>query len=469
LLRFLSFWDAVMLGIAGVCGILVGVVCGMVLNGIRDRVLSILALGVFVVFFWTAFEQAGNVLNLWADKSTDRYVWKNAPPPEIFPEVVEEPVAAKAAAAAAPAPANSLIARFQSMFNLKSTGGPQKTWGEWLSESLNPVPTAWFQSVNALMIFVLAPVFSFIWIYLDRRNRQPSIPMKMTIGLLFVSASVGVMAVAARLEDRPTSAILLGDSLPNGIVTNSAGQLCYPDKQDGKEILVPYAAGRLRFDPATKSLHLTGALPDTERDRIVRDTAPPLFKKQIEDLMAASAKIGQENRTSASIKLEGLPAGFDWRYAGFKSSQVTFDQKSREITAKMELAGKDVKAILVAAGDEKWRNTINELFVESAKHKVSMSWLILSYLLATIGELCISPVGLSMASKLAPAKFATLLMGMWLLTSSFGNFAAGLFGELAETIPPLNLFVLLTVVTFVASLVLFVLVRKVVGMMHGVN
>lgn len=58
--------------------------------------------------------------------------------------------------------------------------------------------------------------------------------------------------------------------------------------------------------------------------------------------------------------------------------------------------------------------------------KVSPYWLILTYLLHTYGELCLSPVGLSYFTKLAPKRFVGQLMGMWFLAISMGNLVAGL-------------------------------------------
>jgi POT family proton-dependent oligopeptide transporter len=60
--------------------------------------------------------------------------------------------------------------------------------------------------------------------------------------------------------------------------------------------------------------------------------------------------------------------------------------------------------------------------------KVSPFWLIFYYLLATFGELCLSPVGLSAMTKLAPAKMVGLMMGVWFLSISLGNFFAGVVG-----------------------------------------
>jgi POT family proton-dependent oligopeptide transporter len=53
-------------------------------------------------------------------------------------------------------------------------------------------------------------------------------------------------------------------------------------------------------------------------------------------------------------------------------------------------------------------------------------WLIFTYLLHTFGELCLSPVGLSYVTKLAPKRFVGQMMGMWFLSLSLGNLAAGL-------------------------------------------
>ncbi len=58
--------------------------------------------------------------------------------------------------------------------------------------------------------------------------------------------------------------------------------------------------------------------------------------------------------------------------------------------------------------------------------KVLPYWLILTYLLHTFGELCLSPVGLSYVTKLAPRRFVGQMMGMWFLSLSLGNLAAGL-------------------------------------------
>jgi POT family proton-dependent oligopeptide transporter len=62
----------------------------------------------------------------------------------------------------------------------------------------------------------------------------------------------------------------------------------------------------------------------------------------------------------------------------------------------------------------------------------AMYWLVLTYLFHTIGELCVSPVALSYITKLAPVKYASLMMGIYFAMTGIGNKVAGLIGESAS-------------------------------------
>jgi len=65
--------------------------------------------------------------------------------------------------------------------------------------------------------------------------------------------------------------------------------------------------------------------------------------------------------------------------------------------------------------------------------RVSMFWLIALYVIHTIGELCLSPIGLSLVSKLSPMRFVSLLFGVWFLANAVANKAAG---QLSGLYPP---------------------------------
>ncbi len=124
------------LGIGGLAGLIYIIYANT--NGSQEwsRMSVALILCFFNIFFWAGFEQAGGTFNLFADDNTNR-----------------------------------MISNFE-------------------------IPAAWFQSVNAIMIFILAPVFSTLWIALSRVNKNPNIPVKFGIGLLMLGAGFVVMAMA---------------------------------------------------------------------------------------------------------------------------------------------------------------------------------------------------------------------------------------------------------------------------------
>src|SRR6266699_4805723 len=100
---------------------------------------------------------------------------------------------------------------------------------------------------------------------------------------------------------------------------------------------------------------------------------------------------------------------------------------------------------------------------------VSPWWLIGLYFLHTIGELCLSPVGLSIVTKLAPARIVGAMMGLWFLSIAVGNKLAGMAGGLFETLPLPKLFGAVAGVTFVAALILLALTPWLRRLMGGVR
>jgi len=97
---------------------------------------------------------------------------------------------------------------------------------------------------------------------------------------------------------------------------------------------------------------------------------------------------------------------------------------------------------------------------------VSPNWLMLTYLLHTIGELCLSPVGLSSMTKLAPERVKGMMMGVWFLAASMGNLIAGLVVGFLESFTHTQIFGAVTAFAVVASLVMFALVRPIRRMLE---
>ena len=213
----------------------------------KKRIAALFILVFFTIFFWASFEQAGSSLTLFADQSTNRMI-------------------------------------------------PFFNW---------EFPVSYFQSVNPLLILILAPMFSSLWLSLSEVNKDPSTPVKFMLGLIFVSLGFVLMVIAS-------------------LAAESTG-------------------------------------------------------------------------------------------------------------------------------------------------KVSFLWLIGVYVLHTIGELCLSPVGISVVTKLAPAKFASILMGVWFLSSFFANFIGGLFAGNYDTMNHALLFAYPVFITLGSAIILAFLIKPLKKWMSGVD
>ncbi|RZM78119.1 dipeptide/tripeptide permease [Pseudoalteromonas rubra] len=104
--------------------------------------------------------------------------------------------------------------------------------------------------------------------------------------------------------------------------------------------------------------------------------------------------------------------------------------------------------------------------------QISMMWLVLFYLFHTLGELCLSPIGLSMVSKLAPLRLASLLMGLWFLCTAVANKIAGFVGSfIGEGQEAMNnamsIFIGLGATALLSALAMYLLSNKLVDWMHG--
>jgi len=104
---------------------------------------------------------------------------------------------------------------------------------------------------------------------------------------------------------------------------------------------------------------------------------------------------------------------------------------------------------------------------------VSMIWLILVFLFHTMGELCISPVGLSYVSKLVPARMIAFMFGVWYLAVAIGMKGAGMFGESVEAIAEKEgisyFFWMLAIVSFVLAAFSILMAPFIRKLMHGVR
>lgn len=132
-----------------------------------SRVGVILILAIFHMFFWAGFEQAGTTFNVFARDNTQRMI------------------------------------------------------GNW------EIPASWFQSINAIFIVLLAPLFSLLWVKLEKKKLNPNTPMKFAWGMIFLSVGFVVMAFAYTRSTGGAEIILLSPLwLTMVFMLHTFGELC---------------------------------------------------------------------------------------------------------------------------------------------------------------------------------------------------------------------------------------------------
>jgi len=101
--------------------------------------------------------------------------------------------------------------------------------------------------------------------------------------------------------------------------------------------------------------------------------------------------------------------------------------------------------------------------------KVGISWLFIVYLIHTLAELMLSPVGLSAMTKLAPPKIMSLVMGIWFLGASIGNFLAGQAASFYESLPMPTLLTAVAILPMLVGVLMFVFRKKLTSLQGGIS
>ncbi len=97
----------------------------------------------------------------------------------------------------------------------------------------------------------------------------------------------------------------------------------------------------------------------------------------------------------------------------------------------------------------------------------AMYWLVAAYLFHTIGELCLSPVALSYVTKLAPAKYASIMMGVYFAVTGFGSKLAGLLGEWSESLGEFKIFTGIAIFSIIIGVLIMIVRKKLELLTHG--
>jgi POT family proton-dependent oligopeptide transporter len=109
------------------------------------------------------------------------------------------------------------------------------------------------------------------------------------------------------------------------------------------------------------------------------------------------------------------------------------------------------------------------VFADGGATKVSGLWLVGFYGVITVGELLLSPMGLSLVTKLAPKRLVGLAMGGWFLATAFGNNFSGFFGGIQHMMSPVSFFLVLAGLAAMAALFIRVLLPRLDAAIGGVS
>jgi hypothetical protein len=125
--------------------------------------------------------------------------------------------------------------------------------------------------------------------------------------------------------------------------------------------------------------------------------------------------------------------------------------------ARTKTTGADGRyTIVFPDGGGSYRLTVRAIGMEPTTQR-SVLWLVLATSIYTLGELYLSPIGLSFVTKVAPARIVSMMMGVWFLASFIGNYMTGYLGTFYEKMSHQQFFVMLTAIGVVAGLILYVM------------
>lgn len=159
---------------------------------------------------------------------------------------------------------------------------------------------------------------------------------------------------------------------------------------------------------------------------------------------------------------QGLNAGFIILLAtGIASYWAKRKLKSKEASSLFKMA---IGTIIMGLGFVFMVFASNQFEDEGSS---SMFWLVMAYLFHTIGELCLSPVALSFITKLAPVKYASLMMGVYFAASGLGNKVAGIVGEASSKLGENSIFSGITIFTVIIGGLFILILKPLKRLTHG--
>lgn len=368
------------------------------------RVMALIVIFLIVIVFWMVFHQNGSTLTYWADDNT---AW-----------------------------------------NVTGT----------ISNAINP---AW--------IIILTFPLVWFWGFLDRRGKEPSTPTKMAFGMLLTGLSFFVLYFAATVGEgqKPTAEQLSSGSFrinsrvveqlkSDGVPAAVADSLITTKGQDESYILNDR---KVSTDSSFASA-LSTIVVYLRSDGVSEAQAKKVGDVEIDDGELAGARFGGTRtfaeyltKVTEKLRADGVPEDVLAKVRAYQNSQFTAQAKLRDTANK--ITGGNASPHMAAITDRSY------LF------QVSPFWLLLAYGILSLGELLLSPMGLSLVSKVAPIRMRGLMMGGWFVATAIGN-KLTMIGIYWSIWYQSSFFIVLGCMALVMAVVLAILLKPLKKAMPGV-
>ncbi len=260
-------------------------------------------------------------------------------------------------------------------------------------------------AINPFWVVTLTFPLVWLWRYLDMRGKEPATPTKMAIGMTLTALSFFILFIAARSGENQTPT----ESL--------------------------YASGNYRITERT--------LNNLRADGVPEDVVAKLGARAVPDDVISR------------LRFEGVSEG------------ILTKMRTEIVDEKYAGEAKLMEAVQPVLGPEQTQTYRNQILRNSYLFKVSPFWLILAYAVVTLGELMLSPMGLSLVSKVAPIRMRGLLMGGWFVATAIGN-KLTMIGIYWDKWFQSNFFAILGACALVMAVVLVLLLKPLKKAMPGV-
>jgi proton-dependent oligopeptide transporter, POT family len=311
----------------------------------------------------------------------------------------------------------------------------------YFAEDNTSVPGTISQSINAFWVLALTFPLVWFWGWLDRKGKEPATPTKMAFGMTLTGLSFLVLFMGASMGER---------------TAKTPQQL---------------ASGAFRINERVATNLVAQGAPKDVLDKVMKaqTAAPPAAP--VEPGILGSVK------SFFSAKQEGKKIINGVKFSAASEEDIKKAEEENAKTGKPPLTEAD-KARM-RSGQEKLITAVNSIapgfgdshraaILENAYlFHVSALWLILGYMIVTLGELMLSPMGLSLVSKVAPISFRGLMMGGWFVATAIGNKLTQI-GVYWDIWRQSTFFLVLALMALFMAVVLGILLRPLKKAMPGV-